>query len=216
MRYITFIILTLFITACNQADNNKGDITPTEENADSANVNQAIDSVADKAKSTLLMNASGEVLIAIKERNFKKLSTLIDPETGLRFSPYGFIDTAAYKVFSAAQLLSAAGSAKKMSWGEKDGSGEPIKLTLKEYVDRYVYDKDFQNAEKKSINVFLAGGNSLNNLKEVYPASDFVEYYFPGFDPKFEGMDWKTLRLVFKIKDGTPWLVAIVHDEWTI
>jgi len=29
-------------------------------------------------------------------------------------------------------------------------------------------------------------------------------------------MDWRSLKLVFKEKDGNWYLVGVVHDEWTI
>jgi hypothetical protein len=42
-----------------------------------------------------------------------------------------------------------------------------------------------------------------------------VEYYFPGFDPQYEGMDWRSLRLIF-LQDNDVWYLAgIVHDQWT-
>ena len=47
-----------------------------------------------------------------------------------------------------------------------------------------------------------------------------MEAHFPGFDKKFGGMDWESLRLVFEevATDGGSelMLVGIVHDEWTI
>jgi hypothetical protein len=46
----------------------------------------------------------------------------------------------------------------------------------------------------------------------VYPKAQFVEYHFPGFDAKYEGLDWKSLRLIFDQK-GTEWLlIGIQHD----
>jgi hypothetical protein len=42
-----------------------------------------------------------------------------------------------------------------------------------------------------------------------------VEYYFPGFDPQYGGMDWRSLRLVFSDHGGTWYLAGIIHDEWT-
>ncbi|MBK8311687.1 MAG: hypothetical protein IPL04_13125 [Chitinophagaceae bacterium] len=39
---------------------------------------------------------------------------------------------------------------------------------------------------------------------------------FPGSIKKFDGMDWRSIRLVFKIKDGKYFLVGVIHDEWTI
>jgi hypothetical protein len=42
-----------------------------------------------------------------------------------------------------------------------------------------------------------------------------VEYYFPGFDLQLQGMDWRSLRLVFTLYDNTWYLVGIIHDQWT-
>jgi hypothetical protein len=42
-----------------------------------------------------------------------------------------------------------------------------------------------------------------------------VEYYFPGFDPQYGGMDWRSLKLVFSQADGSWNLAGIIHDEWT-
>ena len=62
----------------------------------------------------------------------------------------------------------------------------------------------------------IGQGNSLNNIREFYPGSYFVEYHFSGFDPQYAGMDWQSLRLVFLEEDGVWLLVGIVHDQWTI
>jgi hypothetical protein len=51
-----------------------------------------------------------------------------------------------------------------ITWGHFDGSGAPIKMTLNNYFKRFVYDVDFVKPEKRSVNKFLGGGNSLNNL----------------------------------------------------
>ncbi|HJS55863.1 MAG TPA: hypothetical protein VJ765_15020, partial [Chitinophagaceae bacterium] len=95
-------------------------------------------------------------------------------------------------------------------------TGDPIRMTLNNYMQRFVYDVDFVKPEKRSVNDFIAAGNSLNNLLSVYENCDFTESYFSGFEKKYEGMDWKSLRLVFKERNGRFLLVGIVHDEWTI
>ena len=51
---------------------------------------------------------------------------------------------------------------------------------------------------------------------EYYQSAVVVEFYFPGFDPQYAGMDWRSLRLVF-MQQGSDWfLVGIIHDQWTI
>ena len=101
-------------------------------------------------------------------------------------------------------------------WGEFDGTGDPIRMTLNNYLQRFVYDVDFIKPEKRTVNEFIGAGNSLNNLLSVYKDHDFTESHFSGFDKKYAGMDWKSLRLVFKERNKRFFLVAIIHDEWTI
>ena len=89
-------------------------------------------------------------------------------------------------------------------------------MTLNNYMRRFVYDVDFVKPEKRTVNDFIGTGNSLNNLDSVYRGCDFTESHFSGFEKKYAGMDWKSLRLVFKERNGKFFLVGIVHDEWTI
>ena len=56
----------------------------------------------------------------------------------------------------------------------------------------------------------------MNNVRAIYPKSIVVEYYYDGFDPQYEGMDWQSLRLVFESEADRWVLVGIIHDEWTI
>jgi hypothetical protein len=42
----------------------------------------------------------------------------------------------------------------------------------------------------------LQRGNMINNIEDAYSEAVSVEYHFPGFDPKYEGMDWESLKLV--------------------
>jgi len=132
------------------------------------------------------------------------------------FSPYGFIDTVGSKRLSSADFLTAIRKNWILTWGSFDGTGEPIKLTVAAYLQKFVYNADFLNAEAESYNQVMKQGNSVNNLREIFPNAQFVEYHFSGFDPKYKGMDWTSLRLVFEKENDDYYLVAIVHDQWTI
>ena len=103
----------------------------------------------------------------------------------------------------------------KILWGTNDPTDDPINLTIDKYIDEFVYDVDFLHPEKQKINEFIGGGNTQNNLLTVYEGYDFTESYFSGFDKKLDGMDWRSLRLVFKQKDGKYFLIGIVHDSWS-
>ena len=70
----------------------------------------------------------------------------------------------------------------------------PITLKFSDYYKRFIYDADFLNAEQVGYNKVLGHGNTLNNSFDVYKNSIIVEYYFSGFDPQYEGIDWRSLR----------------------
>lgn len=158
---------------------------------------------------------SKEILSAIKNKDYAKLNDYV--KDSIRFSPYGYIDTVHDKKFSIPQLLNYITDNKneKLTWGRYDGSGETISLTANEYFQKFVYNVDFINAPSISLNKTLSHGNSLNNLDAVYKNSVYIEFYFPGFDKKYSGMDWRSLKLVFKKDVDKLYLIAIIHDQWT-
>jgi hypothetical protein len=159
-----------------------------------------------------------QILAALKNKDYESFSGFIHPVEGIRFSPYGYVDTTSAILFSVQGFLEEVSKKPqtKITWGQYDGTGEPIVLTIDEYFKKFVYDADFLNAPKNSLNEMIGKGNSLNNLTAIYKDSDFTEHHFPGFDQKYDGMDWCSLRLVFKNYNSKIYLVGIVHDQWTI
>ncbi len=171
------------------------------------NVNDNESAVRDKAN---------EAIQAIKNRDMLKLSSLIHPDKGVRFSPYSHVDPDKDQVFTASQMENITNDNKKYFWGEYDGSGDPIELTFEDYFKKFVYDKNFASAPDIGYNEIIGKGNTAVNISEAYPEGIFVEYHFPGFDKEYNGMDWESLRLVFENKNGTWYIVGILHDQWTI
>jgi hypothetical protein len=173
-------------------------------------------SVPDTNDVSVVLNLTTEVLTAVRNKDYKIFAEYIHPMLGVRFSPYAYIDTTKHVIFTHDKFLEQIKTHNKVHWGTYDGSGDSILLTIEEYFAHFVYDADFLNAQKTSLNKMIGGGNSLNNLPSVYKGCDFTESYFSGFEKKFDGMDWRCLRLVFKKHIGKFYLVGIVHDEWTI
>ncbi|KXK50074.1 MAG: hypothetical protein UZ05_CHB002001694 [Chlorobi bacterium OLB5] len=161
---------------------------------------------------------SGEILVIFKNKEYKELTRYIHPVKGVRFSPYSYIDTVSDRVFTRDNYLAHFTKLKSapLFWGYYDGSGDSIKLTVKKYFKRFVYDADFLNAEKFSVNSTIGKGNTINNIEAIYSGCKYTESYFSGFEEKYGGMDWRALRLVFKEYEGKFYLVGIIHDEWTI
>jgi hypothetical protein len=168
-------------------------------------------------KQTALQFA-GQVAAALQARDMNKLADLADPKAGVMFSPYSYIDVQHDVVLLPDRLRKMSFESKDTYvWGTFDGSGMEMKLTFAEYYKRFVYDRDFLKVGQTAVNKTIKTGNTAVNLSEAYPKATFVEYHVPGADPKAEGMDWSSLRLIIKQDSGGTWrLVGISHDQWTI
>jgi len=156
-----------------------------------------------------------EILTLLKKKDYQNLGNYLEPKGQLMFSPYGHISKQEAVRFSADDL-EHVNNVKILRWGTYDGSGETISLNIDQYFDKFVYDSRFLEDGTMSINKIQGKGNTIINIAQVFPGSDFVEYYIPGKNPDYRGMDWASLRLIFKKSGSQYYLQAIVHDGWTI
>jgi hypothetical protein len=161
----------------------------------------------------ILDTTTSQVIQSLKDRDFNSLAGLVHPNYGLRFSPYSNV-RAEDIVFTQDQVKTLDTDPTIYHFGTYDGSGEPIDLTFSDYYQRFVYDVNFAQPEKIGYDINLSSGSRINNIAEFYPGASVVEYYFSGFDPQYEGMDWRSLRLIYQLIDGRNFLVGVVHDEW--
>ena len=214
IRPMRFSIVAAFLIVLCACEN--GGSSGNSLDVGSVDAEESLDFDEVSSRDSSLLSASEAVLTLMKERNFEGLSRFIHPELGIRFSPYGHVDTAAHVRLTRQQFLQLKEEEKPVLWGNYDGTGKDIQLTFEEYFEKFVYDVDFLNPEQTSVNEILGQGNTLHNLETVYPGADFTESYFSGFEEKYDGMDWRSLRLVFQSYEGRPYLVGIVHDQWTI
>lgn len=150
----------------------------------------------------------------LQQKKYWELSSFIHPEKGVRFSMYAYVKPDKDKIFSLSDYRRYINSEVKFTFGEKDGTGELYVTSLKSYLEKWVYKRDFASA-KFYENTFRGTGNSLNNLKDIYPDLPFTENYIEGSE-KYGGMDWNSLRLVFEEFNGRYYVVAVINDEWTI
>lgn len=210
------IISALLVISCGENQSTE-EITVIDSSQTINNVNnpqaEAIPETKPEVDDTVAVKTlTKEILTATKNNEYERLAEYFHPDLGVRFSPYGFIDVAKDVHLSAKEYIEGIKSNTKFTWGFASGSGDPIDLTIPEYFKKFVYNTDFLNAEKTSVNKMIGSGNSLNNLEKIYPDAIFTESYDPG---KHE-MAWTTVRLVFKKDAGKFYLIAIVHDQWTI
>jgi hypothetical protein len=224
MRARLALLLPLAV-ACSRAPEARRDPSPAP--IASASVPQARPS-ASAAESAppapalegRLRARAARVLAALKAKDGKALAALADPIRGVRFSPYGYVDTAHDVVLGRAQLVRAMTDPTKRTWGTYDGRGTPIVETYAQYYRAFVWTHDFTTAPDVAVDHEIGSGNTISNIATAYPKGHFVELHFPGFDKKLGGMDWDSLRLVFEDEpvDGGHdlMLVGIVHASWTI
>lgn len=175
---------------------------------------QAVPEPVKLSKDEMLKNTNSEILSALKSKDYEHFSEFIHPEKGIRFSMYAYVQPEKNKHFSREEFIRYVSTPTKFTWGEKDGSGDLMVMSLRDYLETWVFKRDFTKAEFY-LNEFKGTGNSLNNLKQIYPDTDFTENYIPGSE-KYSGMDWNALRFVFEEFQGEFLLVAVINDQWTI
>ncbi|KMQ69506.1 hypothetical protein ACM39_00090 [Chryseobacterium sp. FH2] len=214
MKKLFVSLLVLSIVACTKnpdkfVDNTTDSVVQVK--VDSANTNQNQHTAN---KDLALKQINEEVVQILKDRNYKKFSDYIHPEKGVRFSMYAFVNMKEDKNFSKADFIKYQPTKTIFTWGTMDGSGDLYKATINDYLTKWVYSKDFVTGQV-SLNEFQGKGNSLNNLKEMYPKADFTENFIKGSEANAE-MDWKSLRFVFEEFQGRYYLVGVINDQWTI
>lgn len=105
---------------------------------------------------------------------------------------------------------------RSYSRGAYDGSGQPIDLSIGQYFEKFVNDADYAAAPEVLYNQSIQRGNTINNIAQAYADRQWVEFYFSGFDAQYEGMDRKSLTLVFGQVNDERYLIGIVHGSRTI
>ena len=173
--FVFIISVCFFIVACkDKAKENKVEI---ETDDSSQAINRNADSLLTAKhlqdsiklrhrKDSVLLRLTNNILVALKNKNFSVFANYIHPVSGIRFSPYGYVDTLSHLRFSREKFIATAkdDNQEMIVWGKFDATGDPIRMTLNNYLQRFVYDVDFVKPEKRTVNDFIGAGNSLNNL----------------------------------------------------
>ena len=75
---------------------------------------------------------------------------------------------------------------------------------------------DYTAAPIVGVNQIIQTGNSLENVMDVYPDAQFIEFHYPSIQSNMEGMDWCSLKVVFELYEGNYKIVALIHSQWTV
>lgn len=163
-----------------------------------------------------LLGAACAVNRCLQRQDWTTLAAYVHPERGVTFTPYSTVDPDNDLTFTSEQIKNLAQDQTIYTWGFEDGRGDPIQMTILQYFDRYVYDRDYTQVPQIGVDRIMTGGNALENLAEAYPDCRFVDFSFPSADPVNDGLDWSSLKLVFLPEGEHRYLVGVVHGEWTI
>src|SRR5690554_1716571 len=151
-RHSLFLLLFMLLIGCNSR--NTSEVATNSKAPSSGDLE--IQRYNDKAmKDSLLLSMTAEILEVIKEKDFPRLVEYFHPELGLRFSPYGYIDTVHHVRFTAEEFIKQSEDGGSISWGSYDGTGKDIQMSLEDYFNKFVYEVDFLNAEQISVNEVL-------------------------------------------------------------
>ena len=166
---------------------------------------------ADSADMTVL---AYKVLEYIKDDDFVALSHVVHPEYGVVLSPYATINLTTDRRFSAEQIAVLDTDTNIYVWGVYNGRGEPIELTPTEYFEKFVPASEFFDAAIIGINQIVRSGNALENITDVFPNVQFIDFHLSGGE-LMEEFDWSSLRLGFEEYDGYYKLITISYSTWT-
>jgi len=169
----------------------------------------------DDAAGIDLVTLAYSVLENIRDEDFHALSRVVHPEYGVVFSPSATINLTTDRRFNIEQVAAIGSDSNVYVWGVYNGSGVPIELTPAEYFAGFIPAAEHMETSVIGVNQIVRSGNALENITEVFPHSEFVDFHNPGGEPA-EELDWSSLRLVFEDYNGYLRLVAIVFSKRTV
>jgi len=167
---------------------------------------------ADDATSIDIITLAYNVLEYIRDDEFYALSHVVHPEYGVVFSPSATINLTTDRRFNAEQIAALGTDTTLYVWGVYNGSGVPIELTPADYFSAFIPAADHMKTAVLGVNRVVRSGNALENINDVFPNGEFVDFHIPGGEAT-EELDWSSLRLVFEEFNGYLRLVAIVYSK---
>ena len=199
------LALLLTTTGCQSLPNNGSTNSPSAPSSPD-NSHSMVRSLTEQALYIQSALANKEYASIIKE---------IHPTRGVRFSMYAYVKPNSDKVFSRAQFAQYLEQSNiRFTWGDLDGTGELLIVPLPTYLTTWIDGKKF-NTARITVNEFESRGNMINNVKDIYPKADIVDFYYRSTG-EYSDIDWRGMRLVFDTYEGKRYLVAIVNDRWTV
>jgi hypothetical protein len=209
----TILLVALLISGCAVLDGTEQNIANEKANV-SINTSNSVEDQFPMEPVDPQQTVT-DVINLLKDKDLPRLAAYVHPTEGVRFSPYGYVNTETDITMQASIVQNAFEEHGIFDWGSYDGSGQSIDLSFADYYEKFIYDHDFVNADQIGYNTIIGKGNTINNATEVYGDSYIADYHFKGTAAN-NFMDWSSLRIVL-VEYNRDWVVVgIIHDQWTI
>lgn len=165
--------------------------------------------VNNKAKTENINEISDKIINALHERNTGKIAEYIHPNKGVTFSPYVFIEDNA-PIFNKEEFKNLFKNNDEIYWGIYDGKGKDIQLTASQYFEEFIHSELYIKPDEINVNYINDSGNTENNMMEIFPNTETIEYYHSGSDK----YDWESFILVYEKNENNEYfLVALVGNR---
>ena len=223
MKLIQISLLATILSGCSTGNSSHKNLSQSNVDVSKqptlTKQNQTKNLVETNSKKSQILALSHDIQQALATQNYSAIASHIHPIKGVRFSMYAYVQPEQDKVFSRQQFAKYLQQDRiKFTWGITDGRGDLYIATLPDYLNKWVDAEQYNGSTYPNTITFnepQGSGNSINNLTNIYPNADFVEFYHAGTE-QYAGIDWHSLRLVFEPYQGHYYLVAIVNDQWTV
>lgn len=220
---VLFMIMLLMV-GCNKPSETDKDVYPeTTEPSKSSDSETELPIVEGEEEVTFspeeqeLIELATKIFDRLLNRDYETVSTYISDDYKVVFTPYANVEWDNAVKFSANEVAGFGTSETVYTWGNYDGSGEPIDMTPQEFTSTFITNHFYPGAPNVSVDKKVGNNTLEDNTSNYENIEHFVEFHYPMFNPEFEGLDWESLRFGFK-KDasGEYKLTIIIHDCWTI
>lgn len=220
------ITITSLVISCgdSQSTGEKG-VTELELSPDTASVNSPLSTQNSGLKPALkreypaipggaaepkVKTLAKYVMNGISNVNWTAVAAVTHPDHPVVISPTVNVDANSVAI-NGRQLKKLYKTDSMIVWTRKTASGEPINLQFKKYVDQYIWDHNYLEAELH-VNKFISRGPTANTLKEFFSGAEVVE----AFVQKEDELNWQALNLIFRKVEGKYFLVGLVHDQHSL
>lgn len=196
------------------------DTTTNTANLRSANPNSNTPQSPQEIQQHLETQAK-QAINALKNKNFAEFAHFAHPTKGIRWTPNFTIDLKTDQVTPANEIPDLLKKNKNKVWGYHAASGDPLEFSFAQYYMRYIYSHNFSEPTQLNYNKSSVKSNATNNHAKIYttqqPETNFTEFYVKGTNPKYAGLDWGSLTLVWqKHTDNNWYIVNVIHGAWAV